>query len=255
MSCLAKLYFGWSAYFSERWPTPTLPETVKALYEADGLKLLSAYANQEKVTMVLEAKGGHPPQWIAGRLKGRLNHYLKREPLNFPGFDRSFHLQSLGQNDRKIVSAYVQSQVDASDLVDPLYRQRMNELRFHEEGKSKVSTSHRGRYDLVLHVVLVIANRHRIFSEEARKVFGSLVGACDELGACAFDISMMPDHAHLMLGWPPEMSAMEVIEGLKRESGKILRRPAYWNDGGYVGTVGPYRLSVALGRNRQLGGW
>jgi REP element-mobilizing transposase RayT len=87
----------------------------------------------------------------------------------------------------------------------------MNELRFHEEGKSKASTSHRGRYDLVVHVVLIIANRHRIFSQEARKVFDALCGACDEMGCRAFDISMMPDHAHLMIGWPSDRSASELI--------------------------------------------
>lgn len=131
----------------------------------------------------------------------------------------------------------------------------MNELRFHDEAESQISTSHRGRYDLVVHVVLIIANRHRIFSAEVRTVFDSLVGAAEQLGCRPFDISMMPDHALLMLGWPSDISASELLEGVKRESGKIMRRSAYWNDGGYVGTVGPYKLSIALKKNRDLGGW
>jgi hypothetical protein len=34
-----------------------------------------------------------------------------------------------------------------------------------------------------------------------------------------------------------------------------MLRTAYWNDGGYVGTVGPYKISVAVDKNRKLGGW
>ncbi len=255
MSGLTKLYFGWSAYFSEVWTAPHLPVAVKDLYAPDGIRLCSGSVNRGKVMLILEAGADHAPQWIAGRLKGRLNHFLKKAYPDFPGFDRSFFFQSLGQNDRRIVSAYVQNQVKSSDLVDPLYRRRMNELRFHEEGESKRSTSHRGRYDLVVHVVLIIANRHRIFSAEARKVFEGLLGACRVLDAKAFDISMMPDHAHLMIGWPSELSADELLEGLKRESGKRMRRSAYWQDGGYVGTVGPYKMSVAVAKNRGFGGW
>lgn len=203
--------------------------------------------------LVLEAPGDKAPQWITGRLKGRLSHFLRKEYPGFPGFDRSFLFQTLAQNTREIVSEYIQSQVDRSDLVDPLYRKRMNELRFHEEGKSKTSTSHRGRYDLVVHVVVVIANRHRIFSGEAHKVFDALPGGAQALGCKIFDASIMPDHAHLMLGWPSELSAEELIGGLKKASGGILRRPFYWQDGGYVGTVGPYKLSAAMERNRKLG--
>jgi|GEM_PF-1659453 len=33
-----------------------------------------------------------------------------------------------------------------------------------------------------------------------------------------------------------------------------MRRTAYWQDGGYVGTVGPYKMSIALKKNRELGG-
>jgi len=213
MAGLTKLYFSWSAYFKNPWQVLVLPKAFAEVYVDDQIKILSARIETEKVMMILEADASHSPSWITGRLKGRLNHFLKKRHPEFPGFDRSFLFQSLAQNTREIVSKYVQNQVDTSDLVDPLYRERMKELRFHEEGLSRASTTHRGRYDLVVHVVLVIANRHRIFSQEARKVFDALVEGCEVLGCKPFDISMMPDHAHLMLGWPTELSADELLEG------------------------------------------
>ncbi|WFB36296.1 transposase [Kiritimatiellota bacterium B12222] len=255
MAGLTKLYFGWQAYFKTPWSLGQLPETIKPLYTPDGITLLSGFTDHEKVRFIFEAPDSKNPQWLCSRLKGRLNHFIKQEATTFPGFTRSFLLESLGQNDRSIVSHYVQNQVEASDLVDPLYRKRMKAFRFHEEVDARTSTSHGGRYELVLHVILVIGNRHRIFSQEARKVFNALVDACEVLRCQPYDISMMPDHAHLMVSWPSEFSAEDVLEGIKRESGKGMRRTAYWQDGGYAGTVGPYKMSIAIEKNRCLGGW
>ena len=86
-------------------------------------------------------------------------------------------------------------------------------------------------------------------------MFDALCGGTAAMGADPVEISMMPDHAHLLLRWPEAMSAADLLQGTKRESGKILRRSAFWNEGGYVGTVGPYPLRVALRRNREAGGW
>ena len=127
MSGLNKLYFGWSAYFKEPWKNPQLPESIKTLYENDILHLLSGHIEHQKVMLILEAPEDNSPQWITGRLKGRLHHFLRNNTPDFPGFDRSFLLQSLSQNTKEIVSRYIQSQVDRSTLVDPLYRKRMND--------------------------------------------------------------------------------------------------------------------------------
>jgi len=87
-------------------------------------------------------------------------------------------------------------------------------------------------------VVLITGGRYRMRSPEARQVFEALCEGVRRLKADPLDISMMPDHAHLLVRWPKMLSSEELLEGIKRESGKRLRRTAFWNDGGYVGTVG-----------------
>lgn len=89
------------------------------------------------------------------------------------------------------------------------------------------------------HVFLITGGRYRMRSPEARQVFEALCEGVWRLKADPLDISMMPDHAHLLVRWPKMLSSEELLEGIKRESGKRLRRTAFWNDGGYVGTVGP----------------
>ena len=95
MAGLTKLYFGWSAYLNAPWQTLVLPKVFAEVYVDDHIKLLSARIEPEKVMMILEAESDHSPQWITGRLNGRLNHFLKKKHPDFPGFDRSFFFQSL----------------------------------------------------------------------------------------------------------------------------------------------------------------
>ncbi|MEX2606042.1 MAG: transposase [Kiritimatiellia bacterium] len=258
MACLTKLYFGWSAFFNELWPGDikrSTPNTeLLQLYESEGVSPLSGQAAEQQLQMLIELSPDCTPQFLTQRLKGRMNHWLRKTFNEFPGFDRSFFLRTLGQNTKSIVAKYIQSQVEDSDLVDPLYRERLNTLRFHDVDKRIVSGKHRGFYDLFVHLVLISGNRYRMHFQEAKQVFSALRDACEDLGACPYDISMMPDHAHLLVRWPADLSANELVDKVKAGSGKKLGRLAFWSDGGYVGTVGPYRLSVAMEKNR-LNGW
>jgi REP element-mobilizing transposase RayT len=257
MPSLQKLYLACNCPFKTAWPQaprfcrPTVE--LLAAFDGEGITLLSSLFDSTKAQVVVEVSDAVAPRFLLQRLKGRWSRALGMVSGDFPGFDKAYLVRTVGQNTRKIVENYVQGQIDNSDLVDPLYRKRMKELRFHQEETNPQQNRHRGVYDLFAHLVLVTKGRYRLFSPEARKVFESLCAGADELGAEALDISMMPDHAHLLLRWPSGVSGEELIEGVKRESGKQLRRTAFWSGGGYVGSVGPYRLKVAMERNQRNG--
>ncbi|MDA3875281.1 MAG: transposase [Kiritimatiellae bacterium] len=257
MPALQKLYLACNCPFKSNWPdAPRYCCPSKELissFEAEGITLLSSSFDLTKAQVVVEVSEVVAPRFLMQRLKGRWSRVLGVASADFPGFEKAYLTRTIGQNTRSIVEKYVQSQVDHSDLVDPLYRERMKELRFHQEETYVQKNRHRGIYDLFAHLVLVTGGRYRLFSAEARKVFDSLCSGVETLGAEVLDISMMPDHAHLLLRWPSELSGMELIEGVKRESGKLLRRTAFWSGGGYVGSVGPYRLKVAMEKNRRRG--
>jgi REP element-mobilizing transposase RayT len=260
MSFLSKLYFGCTVKYRAEWPgvcpgLPPPPETV-APFEADGIRILSTRFRRDRFQAVVEVEDSVAPSFLMQRLKGRLSYCLGKTHADFPRFSPHFFLRSLGQNTRDVVKQYVREQVDRSDLVDPLYRERMKKLRYMEEGEVMAEkTRHRGVYDAFAHVVLITGGRYRMFSDEARKVFDALCGGVRELKAEPLEISMMPDHAHLLLRWPQGLSAEELLQGVKRESGKVMRRSAFWNNGGYVGSVGPYPIRTALDNNAAAGGW
>lgn len=258
MSFLSKLSFGCTVRFKTPWPgaVPDLPPPESALeaFRNEGIRLLSTRCMPDRLQALIRVDESVAPAFLIQRLKGRLSRALKIDDPDFPGFSPHFFLRTLGQNTKSVVSNYVQSQVDRSDLVDPLYRRRMNELRFRRtEEVLAEKTRHQGVYDLFAHVVLVTGGHYRMFSPEARRVFDSLCQAAEILGAEPMDISMMPDHAHLLLRWPKSLSAEALLEGIKQNSGKQLRRSAFWNPGGYVGSVGPYPLRDAQNKNRTHG--
>ena len=257
MASLTKLYFGWTSYFESVWNPPSdfsiPPGPLLQAWESEGLILNSFQCNREKACCVVELSSSVSPQFAVQRLKGRLQHSFRSRSGGFPGFVRAFHFRSLGQNNRDVAARYIQSQIDTSDLVDPLYRERMKALRYHSDPSGSVINSHKGIHDHYAHVILIVAGRYRMFSAEAGSVFAALKEGVPEMGAELFELSMMPDHVHLLVRWPSDLNAEEVIEGIKQSSGKQMRRTAFWNDGGYVGTVGPYSLAVAMENNRRNG--
>ena len=263
MPALCKLYFSWTA----RWKhsgIPNLPQgfptaELQAKWTEDGLELLSLQFSEDRAFAVFAATPGVTPAFLAQRCKGRLDHAIREEHPNFSGFDRAFFLRTLGQNTREIVQTYIRNQVDASDLVDPLYRQRLKELRFQNHTTSQFRNSHAAVYDLYYHVIFITGGRHRMRLPEAKAVFQALRGAAAANESEVYDISIMPDHVHLLVGDTFKSCPESIVENLKKESGQILRRSAFWSGGGYIGSVGPYRLKTALDRNRGQGwvkeGW
>ena len=257
MPSLRNLNLGWTGHFAEAWPgaavfsTPS-PELLQAL-AGDGIVVQAARFTEASVQIVVELSEDIPSRLLAQRLKGRLQHDLKPRAAGFPGFARNFLLRTLGQNTKDIVTSYIRGQVGRSDLVDPLYRERLQALCFHSDEGAPFRSSHAGVHDLFAHIVLVAGARYRMSSEEARLVFDALKSACLSTGLMPYEISMMPDHAHLLVRYPSDAGAEEVIERLKVASGKLFGRSAFWSGGGYFGTVGPYPLRIALERNRRDG--
>ena len=260
---LSKIYFSWTA----RWKQNQLPiplskftrTELRSKWEAEGIELLSLKFSEDRAFVVIASYPDLSPEFLAQRCKGRLDHALRRYLPEFGGFDRTFYLRTLGQNTREIVQNYIHDQVDASNLVDPLFRKRLKELRFCSRAYSPSLNAHAAVYDLFYHVILVTGGRYRMGCKEAEDVFSALLDGARVAKNEMFEISVMPDHVHMLLGGSSERSPESIVAGLKKESGLILRRTAFWSGGGYIGSVGPYRLRTALDRNREKGwvkkGW
>ncbi|GEM_PF-1101664 len=248
--------YSYSAFLAQPWEEERYAPDSELLtrWAGDGIELLSLFigggSTQTQVKMILKASPDLTAGFMAHRLKGRLQHALGNRR-----FRRDYHLQSLGQNDRNIVVNYIRQQVDRSDLIDPLYRKRMKALAFHQELSEPGRGKHRCIQDLILHVVLVTAERRRMFSPEARKVAGVLQQVAEEEGMELFDLAMMPDHAHLMLRPAREQAPAAALACIREQSaGKLMFR-YFWQQGGYSGTVGPRTCASAMEALRRTGAW
>ena len=90
---------------------------------------------------------------------------------------------------------------------------------------------------------------------EARKVAQAVLEGAEAGGMDLLEFSIMPDHAHLLVRPDHHRSPEQTLDDIKLGSGEVLRRPHFWQNGGYTGTVGPYNLEVALRKSREKGGW
>ncbi|WFB36639.1 transposase [Kiritimatiellota bacterium B12222] len=256
MSGFHKSYYRYTAFLTAPLATDfSPPPALLREWQSDGIQLKAFLLSGRRVQMICETTPQIAPIKIAQRLKGRLQHHIHKQLPNAAPFDRDFFLGTLGQNDRRIVTHYIQAQVNKSDLVDPLYRKRLNTLRFHEAPSQPPRGKHCGIHDHFLHLVFVTHGRYRMFFPEAKKVATSLLDGATASGIEIYEFSIMPDHAHILLRPDHHRSSAQTLEDLRDASAHILRRTRFWQSGGYTGTVGPYTMKTALQKTRDQQGW
>lgn len=233
----------------------TPSDSLIAAWKQDGLQPLSWRQVDRQLQLVFCPGPEAAPSFMAQRIKGRWQHALKTESA-FPGFHKNFFLRTLGCNQREEVEGYIRNQAVRGDFADPLCRKRYHELRYTSGNQMDPLSGLRTNYDLFFHVVLVTAGRVRMRSdaEPSRLVEGLPAGLEARFAEklTVFEMSVMPDHLHLLVRSRPGLTAQNVLDGLKEATGAVLRRTAFWQPGGYVGSVGPYRLQTVMKRNQRL---
>ena len=83
--------------------------------------------------MTFSAKPCVSPEFLASRVKGRLQHALRAQgkPLQF---SRKLAVRSIGDNARADVEAYIARQVDNGAIADARFRQEMREFTVETRG-------------------------------------------------------------------------------------------------------------------------
>ena len=85
-------------------------ESVRPLWEEDGLRLLEHRWTEEMIQLLFSARPHVSPQLLAARAKGRLDHAGRRAGLRLD-FSRKLAVRSVGDNSRRDVEAYIERQV------------------------------------------------------------------------------------------------------------------------------------------------
>jgi len=231
-------------------------EDLHTAWSADTIEPVSSKWTPEQIQISFRTLPCRAPHWLAGRIKGRLDHALRKAAVP-TAFRRNFSLRALGENDLQTVLHYIATQHDRTDLADPGYIDTLRNASWENPAfnSEKPSTSSHARYWLDYHVVLVTNDRWRMGRrDEERLCREELLEWSDGMAAKARQgketvsagirsLAVMHDHLHLLCRGLPTQSPQDLCEDLWR---RLNRRVGcrLFSERVYVGSVSTYTLSA-----------
>ncbi len=251
-----KLRYGWAG-----WPTSgtRFPREMEHHLsspadgsEKDGLRLLESRFSPESVLMTLSVKPSVAPKFFTGRVKGRLQHALMKAGLGVK-FSRKLAMQSIGENHREDVEAYISNQIARESWADPRIIQVLAPLTVTNPSVdlSAPTETASGRYWYNLHLVLVTEERWR--NSEATwlaKIRDQSFRIADKKGHGISRLSVMPDHLHFSLRGNIEHSPEQIALAFQNNLAFFLGQARVWRDTYYVGTFGEYDMNAVRSWDR-----
>ena len=239
------IHYSWTGWPSDcEFPAPPPLELVPNLAAAlkpDGLIVESHTWRPDQIQVTVAAPPEAAPVWIAQRLKGRLDHLLRTQGTPTK-FSRKVSLRAIGHNRTETVDRYVRDQLEHVDLADARYRETLASVALNDDtvDLSEPSISSHGRYWYSLHLVFVVAARHRIGGRKFLERLRDRVMDASENQDCALKrVAIMPDHMHVALRGNPSRSPSEIAVGVQEATAQAAGC-RLWDHAFYVGTFGDY---------------
>lgn len=205
---------GWpfSSVFPDQ-PRAAFFDDLDRLWENDGLRRLEMQWTAKLIQFTFSVKPQVAPAFFASRVKGRLQHALRKADLPTK-FSRKVGFRTIGDNCASVVKAYIERQVDKEQFVDPGFAEFLKQftvadpvVRFDQPTETRS-----GRYWYNLHLVLVVDQRMRFVDEESLRTIDSwCVRIASKKGHAIGTRSVMPDHLHLALRGNIEHSPEEIV--------------------------------------------
>jgi REP element-mobilizing transposase RayT len=246
------IHYSWTGWPSDSQLPETAPtgltDVLSDALKSDALELESHTWSADAIHLSVAASPDCAPVWIAQRLKGRLDHALRKCGSN-TSFSRKVSLRAFGHNRTAVVDRYVRDQLDHVDLADPRYRQTLESVAVNDPtvDLSAPAVSSHGRYWYGLHVVFVVASRYRVGEQRFLDRLRARIRDASAGKGCALKrVAIMPDHMHLALRGNPKLSPAEIAVGLQEATAEVAGC-RLWDDEFYVGTFGDYDHGAVKG--------
>ena len=239
-----KLRYGWTGWptVGSRFPIEMerLLSAPRDAWERDDMRLLEYKFSTECVLMTFSIKPSVSPVVFTGRVKGRLQHALSTAGLSVK-FSRKLAMQSIGENHRAEVEAYIESQIDKEEWVDPRIKDALAPFSVANSkvDLSQPSETSSGRYWYNLHLVLVTEERWRnSLPDWLGRIRDQSFRIAEKKGFAISRLSVMPDHVHFSLRGNIDHSPEQVALAFQNNLAYFLGRFAVWQPTYYVGTFG-----------------
>jgi REP element-mobilizing transposase RayT len=245
-----KLRYGWAG-----WPTrgTQFPKDMEhhlsasAIgWEEDGLRLLETSFSPKYVLMTFSVKPDVSPKHFTARVKGRLQYALAKAGLHVK-FSRKLAMQSIGENHRENVEAYIANQIANESWVDPRIMEVLAPFTVTNPNVdlSAPTETTSGRYWYNLHLVLVTEGRWRnIEVPWLTKIRDHSFRIAEKKGHGISRLSVMPEHVHFSLRGNIAHSPQEIALAFQNNLAHFLARCRVWRETYYVGTFGEYDMNA-----------
>ena len=244
MPLIHRLTYTWDGWPSQNTsPLPLQPNLKESdsLWERDGLRRLGTRWTGTLAQMTFEVGPGISPLFFASRVKGRLDHALRKAGTP-TAWSRKIGFRVLGENTESVVEGYLRQQQIRAELADPAYRRTLAEFsaEFPSVRLEDPAETNSGRYWYNLHLVAVTNDRWRMGREDYLPILSKAIpGWAVEEGAALRSMALMPDHLHLALRGDPARTPGEIAASLYRALNHSARCRLF-SDRVYVGTFSSY---------------
>jgi REP element-mobilizing transposase RayT len=249
-----QLRYGWTG-----WPTlgtsfpAELGDVVKQVaesWEKDGLRLLVSRCSNELAQLTFSAKPEVAPVLAASRVKGRLQHALRKAGLNVQ-FSRKLAIRSIGDNCTDDVEKYIRSQVANAAFADRDFADRLRRFTVVKPDVvlSRPTETDSGRYWYNLHVVLVTEERYQRGDEQwLGRIRDQSLRIAQKKGHAVSCLSVMPDHLHIAIRGNIEHSPQDIALAFQNNLAYALGQVRLWRHTYYVGTFSKYDMQAVRHR-------
>jgi REP element-mobilizing transposase RayT len=249
-----QLRYGWTG-----WPTggtsfPTelhnIARGTAELWESDGLRLMELRCGDQEAQLTFSAKPDIAPVVVASRVKGRLEHALRKAGLPIQ-FSRKLALRSIGDNCTEDVEQYVRRQVTKAAFADRVFADRLQQFTVSDPAVvlSRPTETESGRYWYNLHVVLVTEERYQRGDEQwLGRIREQSFHIARKKGHAIACLSVMPDHLHIALRGNIAHSPLEIVLAFQNNLAYALGQVRIWQHTYYAGTFSEYDMGAVRRR-------
>jgi REP element-mobilizing transposase RayT len=246
-NCTAAFQLNWS--YALFWHGAAIGDSQwqAALNQAlspDGIRILQCHQPQSNVTqLLLSTLPNVAPQFLAQRVKGRLQHLIRGKMPS--AFRRNYSLTSVGSTKREKLESYVARQIEHHRYADPRFRAFLRPFQI-VRADTDLSQSRATCHALCtfnLHVVLEVQPGTAANDEPTLQAWHDMILRASQSKRHLLPrASVLPDHIHLLVGCQvdesPEQVALGYLNNLAYASGmKSVFRCSY-----FVGTFGEHDL-------------
>jgi REP element-mobilizing transposase RayT len=241
-----QLDWSYSLFWHSHPPSLDWFPDLKPLCEADHIRLLEHQFKPPNVSQFLvSTQPPVAPQFIAQRVKGRLQHLIKSALPN--AFRRNYSLRSIGSTRREKLERYLASQLDHHPMADPRVQAKLPKYQIHHpqiDLSQPQRTSH-AIYWYNLHLVFVNEGRWReIDDKRLQSLHDTIEQMSKEKEHLLSRAAIVPDHLHLTLGCKLQESPQEVVFAYMNSLADACEVKPVFRFSYYSGTFSEYDLGV-----------